>query len=269
MSEGETILLTGLPRSGTTLTCSLLNECPDVVALAEPIQLERHGDRALAVEEIAAFADAMRRRALDEGVVVSKHVNGVISDNFAEPPSSGSAKRKVLAMHGEVPIGKRLSADFQLFIKHPAEFTALADLLTPRFKLFALVRNPLDVLAAWQTVEMPVGRGHMPMAEAFAPGLAARQAGIPDCLERQVALMEWLLGIYARLPPERVIRYEDMIADPLGTLLRLTRHARRPQRLLSAHDSSRRYQGVDLKAVASALSRIAPLIRQFYPQFDT
>jgi Sulfotransferase family len=268
MSEAATILLTGLPRSGTTLTCSLLNECPDVVALAEPIQLERHGDRERAVEEIAAFADAMRRRALDEGVIVSKHVNGVISDNFAEPPSAGSATRKVLAMHGDVPVGKRLSADFQLFIKHPAEFTALADLLKRRFKLFALVRNPLAVLAAWQTVEMPVGRGHMPAAEAFAPDLAARQAAIPDRLERQVALMEWLLGVYARLPPECVIRYEDMTADPLETLLRLTPQAQRPQRLLSAHDPSQRYQGVDLKALANALSRIAPLIREFYPEFE-
>lgn len=48
----STTLLTGLPRSGTTLTCSLLNDYPATVALAEPIQLERHGDRARAVEEM-------------------------------------------------------------------------------------------------------------------------------------------------------------------------------------------------------------------------
>ena len=31
------IVLTGIPRSGTTLTCHLLNKVPNVVALFEPM----------------------------------------------------------------------------------------------------------------------------------------------------------------------------------------------------------------------------------------
>jgi hypothetical protein len=43
MSEND-VVLTGLPRSGTTLTCHLLNKLPDTVALHEPMQGVDYGD---------------------------------------------------------------------------------------------------------------------------------------------------------------------------------------------------------------------------------
>jgi len=55
-----TTLLTGLPRSGTTLVCALLNRLPDTVALSEPRILRLHGDRDLAVRQIDAFLAIIR-----------------------------------------------------------------------------------------------------------------------------------------------------------------------------------------------------------------
>ena len=66
LSTASTILLTGLPRSGTTLTCALLNECPGTVALAEPLRLERHGDRDRALREINDFIEQARRQLVGE-----------------------------------------------------------------------------------------------------------------------------------------------------------------------------------------------------------
>ncbi|NVN10175.1 sulfotransferase [Nguyenibacter vanlangensis] len=264
-----TILVTGLPRSGTTLLCALLNAYPDTLALGEPLALERHGDRARAVTEIERFVAATRRRAIDSGLAMSKHVDGTVPDNWVEDPAvlQTGRLRRVLEQRGEIPVGKPLAEDFHLVIKHPAEFTALAEPLGRRFPLYALVRHPLAVLAAWQTVEMPVHYGHMPMMECFVPGLTARLDAIEDRLARQVELMRFLYGTYARFPADRILRYEDILADPVTELHRLVPHVRQSSRALAPYDPAARYTTVDLAALAEMLRPLAPVVECFYPDF--
>jgi hypothetical protein len=266
----STILLTGLPRSGTTLTCALLNEFPNTVALAEPLQLDPHGGREKAMSEIERFIGAARVMLLERGTALSKHVNGVVPDNWVEPVSapSGQRLRKVTERHGLISVGKPLMADFTLIIKHPAEFTALADRLTDEYPLVALIRHPMAVLASWQTVDMPVNRGRMPMAEAFAPGLADRRDAIEDRIDRQVALLDWLLGVYDKLPRVQILRYEDMVADPAKQLQRFTSYPRAPMRQLEHFQVADRYPGVSLKPLARALLAICPVAARFYPDFE-
>ena len=260
-------LLTGLPRSGTTLICALLNEFSNTVALAEPIQISRHGDRSRALREIDEFILAVRHQILASNEAVSTHVNGVIPENWVEAPTTEARLRRVLVEHGPVRLNKTLSADFHLFVKHPAEFSALADLLTPHYPLVEIVRHPLSVIAAWQTVDMPVSRGRMPMAEAFNPELKALLEAEEDCLRRQVKLVGWLLDRYSALPVEGILRYEDLMADPTRELSRLTVNARPIIRPLTAMDAATRYPGVDLRRLADALRCISPVAERFYPNF--
>jgi hypothetical protein len=262
-----TILLTGLPRSGTTLTCALLNRCPDTVALAEPIQLGQHGDRARALGQIETFVSETRHSALTRGVVTSKHIDGVVPDNTVGRVAPGARLRGVAVSHGEIAVDKPLSDDFHLLIKHPAEFTALADVLQAQYPLYAIVRHPLAVLAAWQTVDMPVQRGRMPMLETFTPGLAARLDAISNPLKRQVALMDWLLSVYEGFPANRVLRYEDTTADPAASLAPLTPHSA-DLRPLPAYDPASRYAHLDLGGLAAELLPIRRRIERFYPDFE-
>ena len=52
------VVLTGLPRSGTTLACHLLNKLPDTVAVLEPFEAGRF---AGLLPDREAVADAMER----------------------------------------------------------------------------------------------------------------------------------------------------------------------------------------------------------------
>ncbi len=261
------ILVTGMPRSGTTLLTSLLSAQPNTIALAEPIQFDGQGGRLRAVEEIGSFVRRVRKAALSHGPLPTKHLNGVITDNFAEPPNAEGRLRRVLAESGELRFEKSLNDDFTLIVKHPAEFTALADILVDEFKLYALIRDPIAVLAAWQTVNMPVNRGHMPMMECFSPDLRYRLEGITQTIERQVALIEFQLSTYSKLPPAQILRYENMIADPKGTLHALCPNLENiPE--LSELDPLERYPQVDFGALAKALSPILPLISRFYPDWQ-
>ena len=79
------VVLMGKGRSGTTLVCHLLNMLPDAVALSEPIPPGKFEDyvpdREAVCDLIELYYRRMRRRARKEGIVVSKHVGGVVPDN--------------------------------------------------------------------------------------------------------------------------------------------------------------------------------------------
>ena len=81
------IVLTGLPRSGTTLACRLLNTLPDTVALHEPIASGKFTDaedESAVPEGAERFFRRMRRMIRREKVALSKNVGGKIPDNAYE-----------------------------------------------------------------------------------------------------------------------------------------------------------------------------------------
>lgn len=261
------ILITGLPRSGTTLAVSLLNKQANTIALAEPFALNRQADRQRAIDDIIGSMRDFRSRALAGMPLPTKHVGGSIPDNWVEPPHQNGQLRRVLEERGDLHFDKALTPDFTLVVKHPAEFTALADLLVDHFPLFAIVRDPLAVLAAWQTVSMPINRGRMPMMECFAPhDIQGQLDRTEDPLARQIVLLEFQLRTYLALGRDRIIRYEDMVAHPRETLASICGiDTDLPQQ--SPYDPIARYQELDFVALAAGLQRIMPLIEEFYPDF--
>ena len=78
------IFLTGIPRSGTTLCCKLLNQYNDVLALVEPIpasQWESITDPRKAADRIEQFSEQAFSDALN-GFAQSKLKQGQFADNI-------------------------------------------------------------------------------------------------------------------------------------------------------------------------------------------
>lgn len=208
------ILLTGLPRSGTTLTCSLLNRLPDCVALHEPMAVDRLGVLAPAafIGQIGAFFDEQRSRILREGKATSRAWQGRVPTNNQADPDEAGVRRWMLDGQ-EIEVTNVTGPDFSIFIKHPAFFTAALPVLVESFPCFALIRNPLSVLFSWRHVRIPVGEGRMPAAERYDRALAAALDAEPDRLERQLMLLDYCFDRYRTWLPGRVLRYEDIIAS--------------------------------------------------------
>src|SRR5688500_6211375 len=83
----DNILITGTPRSGTTLTCHLLNLLPDTVALHEPMRVSEFGalhDHAEICRTIARFCADQRAAIGERGRAVSKQIDGTVPDNTHE-----------------------------------------------------------------------------------------------------------------------------------------------------------------------------------------
>ena len=210
--NSRNIILTGIPRSGTTLTCHLLNKVPDIVALHEPIPGLPEGHKA-ACQVIERFFEDTRQSIRNDKTALSKHAGGRVPDNPVAGEYGQSGVRESIASWGKIHIEKELSPDFVLAIKHPASFTALLDRLRKRFPCYAVIRNPLSVLASWNSVSFPVGDGHAPMAERYDGRLARTLARISDKAERQLHLLSWFYSRYQSCLPDRsILRYEEMIA---------------------------------------------------------
>jgi hypothetical protein len=220
------LLLTGVPRSGTTLCCELLNGLPNVRALDEPLPMRellrdaRGEDGAidfeLVCDSIARFAVEQRHSLLTAGTVVSKHVDGRVSGSrrvAAARDADGTRHSQVEL--GTIALARPRTADFTLAIKHPVVFTALLDGLRRRFAVYAVVRNPLAVLGSWESVSWPTLReGRLGIPETLAPVLSRRLALLDDALERRIEMLSWHFERYAStLAPDRVIRYEDLVAS--------------------------------------------------------
>lgn len=223
MSAKRNVLITGIPRSGTTLVCSLLNKVPDVVALHEPMDVwdfAKCRDAASLASVIENFCGESRRSLREQGFAISKHVGGEIRDNSAVDQAGGRVRK---TEHGKIFIEKQLSENFTLAIKHPLAFTALLRPLSSHFECFAVIRNPLATLASWNSLDwLKVKKGHAPIAEKLDADLAGKLANEPDAIERQIRIVEWSYLRYRELlKPEAVLKYEDLIATRARALARL------------------------------------------------
>ena len=266
----RTWLLSGIPRSGTSLCCRLAGGLPDRVALSEPLQPRQWADcpdPRNACARIEALVGQIRIRIAAERRAPSIQSGGRLDDHRAASGDMGAGGlRRLRAEWGEIVLDKPLSARFGLLVKHNALFAALLPRLSASFPCLALVRNPLAVLASWQTVDLPVHRGRIPMGERFDPELRRILDGEPETLRRRIVVLNWFFARYqaaghqaardraarhraarhraarhrAHLPPENIIRYEDLVESGGQTLFRLLGHPGAPpvEGLKSRNDSA-------------------------------
>ena len=171
--------------------------------------------RLAAVEFIQQFAANTRVQALTQGEVISRQKEGVVPENPVSYEVSSSGLRQPETVLGSISVGNQIqNADFTLVIKHNALFTALLPELQKAFPVYAIVRNPLAVLASWNSVALPVNDGRVPAGEMYSPELADLLADTPGRIERQLHILEWFCQSFARELPNQILRYEDFVADP-------------------------------------------------------
>jgi hypothetical protein len=210
------IVLTGIVRSGTTLSCWLLNKLPTCVALHEPIDpnsLLGLDFPAEYLDEVKKFFITQRASLISSRIAVTKASKGAIPDNPFDGKAANGRLRASTVQVQNVYFDKPLEEGFRLVIKQPNFFTATLGALTTRFPCFAIVRNPLATLLSWQTVEARFNDGRVPAAEAFDETLKQELESEPSRLERQLIILRWYFARYASLlPADRVIKYEDIVA---------------------------------------------------------
>lgn len=212
----KNILLLGVPRSGTTLACHLMNKLPNAVSLHEPLFpkdfFEKKSDEI--ISEIDKFLLSQRLSLLKNGTAISKTIGGMVPDNHLRTASIGDKKRVETVDGRTLFVNKNLANNFFLLIKHCSFFVAILEFLVGAYKCFAIVRNPLSTLLSWNSVELKVATGHAPAAELFDDSLEHMLLSQEDVHKRQILLLTWFYDkINECLPKENIIMYEDIVSS--------------------------------------------------------
>lgn len=261
-STRKNIILTGPPRSGTTLSCFLLNQLPNTIALHEPMNLQLFQSQEQGLEETRSFFTAMRDSLLTEGKALSKVKAGAIPSNPFGKAEQG--RRASLVRKDWVHFDKPLREDFTLVIKQNAHFTFLLEPLNLLYPLYTVIRNPVSTIASWNTIQAPVSKGNLTVLKGLRPSLYSELARIPDLLDRQVRLLHELYLPYQMLEKDQIVRYEDIVESDGAALNKLASEGPGIQHPLESKNRNKQYDEALRIEIAERLIRFQGAYLNFY-----
>lgn len=217
------LIITGIPRSGTSYLCRLLHRVDNCVAINEPRQLFRRlQDPEL--PQVAALYQDLRAAILRGEAVENKLSGGQVTE---DTQMAGD----YALYHPHVT-----RADFVLATKNTLGYLARLPQLIRLFAplpVVACIRHPLDSIASWKSGfphlrdaavdRFPTGSVRDPLLNAWQRNQLQAIAAETDLRRRRALLWcylaEWLWQHRAHV---LWVRYEDAVLNPaavLGTLL--------------------------------------------------
>ena len=220
-------ILTGMPRSGTSLLCSLLNKAGDTVVINEPAEifpLLHHDARAYGLD--------LYYRKLRADILLKKGVRSKVTaaGEIIEDTRIEDTRRCYY------PVVQQ--PEFLLGTKNPLAYMARLRLLCdalPNIPKIVTLRHPLDCIASWKR-SFPhldqVDLQKFPFAGDADPLLDASQRAALTRIQEQTspAVKRALLWLYlAELiwrdrNKVKIVRYEDLVQQPLRELKGVTKY---------------------------------------------
>jgi len=274
------LIITGVPRSGTTLAAAIIDQAPDSLCLSEPdghvdLMEEAASPEDFVVRLCQEF-DAVRRTILEGGSVLDRRrTDGAPVTNYFSDPMPDGRREAAFAAHKISRPG--LSSDFVLGVKHNALYAGVLPEIvrSGRFRVIAIIRDPVAALMSWRTLDLPVSRGRLPAGERFWPALAALGQADLDLTDKQIGICDLLLHRFGELADLiGVIPYEVFVSDPAQLLAAAgIRKPASPQIIANARSPFSRDDGDRLRtALAQRIRQLTatgrlPGIARYYPHY--
>lgn len=277
-------ILTGIPRSGTSLSCKLLNSLPDTVALVEPLSdndLVSIGRESDIHDLVTRCFDRTRATLHANGTAISQNIRGNVTGNTVAEKGPSEKTLMAIVTHSKrtirprssrrsrIKVEKPLSPCFSLYIKHTIAFTTFLGSLTNSYSCYAQIRNPLATLASWNTVPFPIAEGRAFFAERHDAALAERICRTKCRIDKQIELISWMFGKYSQyLAASQIIRYEDVVSSNGRTLAKVCPNADQLNSPLACKNRSEIYNRALMRRIASRLLTYQGPIWDFYSRQD-
>ncbi len=220
-SQGADVIITGLPRSGTSYFCAALHNVRNCVAINEPEEIFAHLSDTKPPWGMPRYYAQLR----DDIVAGRAVTNKMRAGRFIEDTAEGiNEERYVPAISGP---------GFLLATKNTLAYLARLPLLEqsmPGVTCVACIRNPVDTVASWKgTFDHLAGaavrnfRAGNVGDERLSPAARDRvgEIDLEPRLERRRALLWRHLALLVEEAGgfvRGVIRYERLVTDPERTL---------------------------------------------------
>jgi len=211
----KTVLITGIPRSGTSLLIKLLSEQHNTVCFSEPKWLKeiRHDKQSCEEfskkleEKIFNIRNEIKRGNPIE--LTTKKGSNKLPDNYYIKGAN-----KIVNVKETRLVHVEHSKDLIVCVKSNTLFTVcLQQLIDKRpWKIISVVRNPLYVLLSWRSLDIPISKGLIKIGEIYSREIR-EIVKEKNLLIRQVKILDWFYKTYF-LYNKNTLKYEELVNDP-------------------------------------------------------
>jgi hypothetical protein len=258
------LIITGIPRSGTSYLCNLLHRCDNCVMLNEPDDLGPALDQRVPWP-VATFYRDIRRDVVAGKSIRNKLVDGKVTEDTARG--------------GNVQVTyspKVASRDFVLGVKTTIPFLSRLPMLRrvmPNARVVVVVRNPFDAIASWKSTfehlregdprRTRIGNPNDPWLSGVQRSELEQVAAIGDVVVRRAAWWRYLAQlVLENARPEEIVRYEDLVTDPLTALATVQAgwpfgNVTEPIEPSAVRRNAQALDDADVQAIRSACSDLA------------
>jgi len=265
----KNLIITGIPRSGTTLTTAIVDSYENTVGISEPVWQAKWSremtDRKAYVQCLVKDFSDIRDKVVNGGSIQDRRSPaGLVNTNYyRDVDNAGPGDPRDL----ESISWEGMNSDFILAMKHNAHYTCvLPDLLEQtNFAVLAVIRHPVPTILSWRALNIPISRGTMPAAEQFWPEVAEIRQRTDDLLRIQVELYGLFCMRYQLLREKiQLIRYEQLIRNPALLSEYLGRNyvggiEIKPRNWRSEHSQ------LEIQEVEEYIKQYCPIAFEYYP----
>lgn len=208
------LVITGIPRSGTSYVCALLNSVENTVLVNEPVEalqlLHNSSSRTLA-EYYAGTRDSILK-----GLPIQ---NKIVDGRFIEDTNENDVRKYY--------VPKVSNATFVFGSKNTFAYLVCLEKIRiqlPDAVVLACIRHPYDVVASWKRVSFPHLKNANPMffvdyATEQQKAEIIRIGGIREIETRYARLWAFLARcIISSIDNLVVLKYEQFVVDPATQL---------------------------------------------------
>ena len=266
----KNILLTGIPRSGTSLLLSLLNK-EQHLCFSEPpwlknLKIASDNAKELTINlkhKIETLRKDIKQNQAIE--MVFKKNTSQIPDNYFSRENSGIKNTRETR---SVVLPKD-QANAAFIIKANALFTANIEALNAsnEWSLIAIIRNPVAVLMSWRSVNIASSKGRVKTVEKYSEELQfiGRQEPL---LKRQVLLLNWYFKQFQKLDAKQVIYYEQLIKDPQKQIFKSFDTELSENIKLHSKNQRPEYNQNEREVILESIEKYGSYIKEFYPDYS-
>ena len=265
------LIITGIPRSGTTLTTAIVDGLDNTLALSEPSShtslLDSTNSAAEYVHEIYQDLREIRLKYL-RGLPINdrRYDSGVPITNYFTR-SQGIAH----SLSKEIPLDKPgLSRDFLLASKHNAHYTAVLPsiLQLTDLSVIAVIRHPISTILSWRSLQLPVSRGRLPAGERYWEELKKWIDERHNLMTTQVGIYELFCKRYLAFGDKlKLIRYEDLVSDEYLLARFLGKSVKRKVKIQNPVLDDK-YPIHEIGEIRKIFLKIAPCTLDLYPDLE-
>lgn len=265
------LIVTGIPRGGTTLTAALIDSLNDTICLSEPNWqgkwfFKEKKARKL-VKLITEDFNVVREKILkQESIIDKRNSDGTPVTNYFGSQRKGPKQKNNPKLKRSITFPVK-DENFTLGMKHNAHYTSILPELiqTDQFSIIAVMRHPVPTILSWLSLNLPISKGKLPAGEGVWTELREITDSNDQLLTKQVRIYDLFCQRYMELEKHiHLLKYEDIVKSP-SILEELTGQIYERELNLDNRNRSKIYDYRMEDSILEEITRHAPHALKLYP----